>query len=424
MSFFTTLGVAFCSSSPSCLVAVGGALLANASTRWWGPVGRCTAWQSCTYGLIGEIFFENGFSCLCKPLKVLDIVFEKGSNTLPERVSREAHFFAEDNCVIKPAERAALKGSESRQPREAAATCSVVSEKAGRAAGTVTGAARPRRKKTETITFEPTEKASFACTTSPSPAGIVLEKGSNALPERVSREAHFTAERTALTNRRVNCVNKPSFEAQKNKSCQHCHRCGAATHKKELQAIIWEWEAKGSDLQLPNHSRPFSLTRKGKQKALEKRVGSRVAPVCFLTILGITFSWSSFGRSLIPLLEKGSLELAHWPTLGAAECTGRATSRQQTKAAATSLRHRLPSVGWQPRKAASTSSVVWEKAFEQRAEETFLLLSAASTVTGAEQPRTTETATFEPNFLPQRRLIMPLLGKGSFQLPLFATRKG
>ena len=55
----------------------------------------------------------NDFSCLCEPLKVvLDIVLEKGSNTLPERASREVHSFAEDNCVIKPAERAALKGSQ------------------------------------------------------------------------------------------------------------------------------------------------------------------------------------------------------------------------------------------------------------------------------------------------------------------------
>ena len=102
---------------------------------------------------------------------------------------------------------------------------------------------------------------------------------------------------------------------------------------------------------------------------------------------------------MIPLLEKGSRELPQWQTLGAAECTGLATSRQQRKAAATSLE-----------KAASTSSVFSEKACEQRAEETFLLLSAASNATGAERPRTktTETVTFEPNFLPQRRLNTPL----------------
>ena len=151
---------------------------------------------------------------------------EKGSNTLPERVSREAHFFAEDNCVIKPAERAALKGSGSRQPREATATRSVVSENAGRAAGTVTGAARPRTKTAETLTFEPTEKAneesshvphyfSCLCVHLSKSRALSLKKGSPALPERVSREVDFIAERTALTNRRVNCVNKPSFEAQK-----------------------------------------------------------------------------------------------------------------------------------------------------------------------------------------------------------------
>ena len=40
-----------------------------------------------------------------------------------------------------------------------------------------------------------------------------MKKGSRTLPERVSREAYFIAETTALTNRRVYCVNKPSFQA-------------------------------------------------------------------------------------------------------------------------------------------------------------------------------------------------------------------
>ena len=160
------------------------------------------------------------------------------------------------------------------------------------------------------------------------------------------------------------------------------------------------------------------------RKPWSKHGGTQEQPLRMLHLYGTrrlkTLPRFSFERAKNSLLEKGSRELPRWQTFVAAKCTGLAISRQLIKAAATSLRQRLPSVGWQPRKAASTSSVVCGKAFEQRAEETFLLLSAASTVSGAGQPRATETTTFEPNLLPQRRLTMPLLGKGSFQLPVFA----
>ena len=224
----------------------------------------------------------NFIHCVFEEIeRIIMPLLEKGSLELPpwQTISAE-----ESTCL-----------ATSRQPRKAAATCSLAPAKAGRAASTVTGAERPRTK-TEAATLEH------------------LEKGSLELPQW------------------------PTLGAAK---CT----CRATS-------------------------------RQPRKAAATSSVTTAKAGRAASTVTGAERPRATTETVTLEPLEKGSLELPQWPTLGAAECTGRATSRQ-------------------PRKAAATFSVAPANAGR-----------AASTVTGAGRPRKkAEAATFEPQ------------EKGSFTLP-------